>query len=579
VASPVDPDGPFLEARTPAGRVAIAFGKEPLSIGRHSSNKVIIADDMASRQHAVVERVTEGFRLRDLDSRNGVKVNGQLVKSALILPGDVITIGKTIMRIVIPGMDPAQLQKRSNQRRESDDAPIQIAGRGRGGDDDEVALKPQKDDSDPISRLMELAESLPDRSVNPYDISLYNARGVQAHGSKEDDEKTRSKKSSEEADSVTLWRLILTVCFRTKASDIHVEPKNENYTVRVRVDGNMVDVCRMVKELGVKVSAVIKILCDIDIAARNIVQEGNFSARLLGRRVDFRVSFAPALYGQKLVIRILDAANAPAHIKDLNLPKNMTSELRGAIEQEAGMILVCGPTGSGKTTTLYSLIRDIDTDQRNVVTIEDPVEIQLEGVTQLPVKDDQGNTFSALLRSVLRQDPDVILVGEIRDAETARIAMQAAITGHLVFSTVHSRDTVGTVFRLLDLGIEPYMIAQGLHVVLSQRLVRRLCPTCRKPVKPTPEQLEKMGPKHANLKTIFEPRGCAKCLGTGFWGRQCIFELLSNNAKLKDVILKNPTMGDIVTAMGESFQRLDDVGYQMVADGVAPFDEVDRAVS
>jgi len=574
VPSNVDHEGPYLEARTPTGRSAIPFGKEPLSIGRHSSNKLVLVDDMASRLHAVIERVTEGFRLRDLDSRNGVKVNGQLVKNALILPGDVITIGKTIMRIVIPGMDPATAPKRPVQRRDDEDGPIRMAG----GRNDDAPLPVQTDETDAIGRLTILLSSLQDQSVDPYDIAFYNARGIVAHPARDEEERAKVKKG-DEAESLTLWRMIMAICFRTKASDIHVEPKNENYTVRVRVDGNMVDACRMTKEMGVKLCAVAKILTDIDIAQRNIVQEGNFSARLLGRRVDFRVSFAPALYGQKLVIRILDAANAPAHIKDLNLPVAMTSKLRDAIEQEAGMVLVCGPTGSGKTTTLYSLIRDIDTDQRNVVTIEDPVEIQLEGVTQLPVKDDQGNTFGALLRSVLRQDPDVILVGEIRDPETARIAMQAAITGHLVFSTVHSRDTVGTVFRLLDLGIEPYMIAQGLHVVLSQRLVRRLCQFCKRPIKPTPEQVAKMGAKHAGITKIFEPRGCVKCLGTGYAGRQCIFELLSNNPRLKDVILKNPTMGDIVAAMGDSFQRLNDVGYQMVADGVAPFDEVDRAVS
>ncbi len=208
----------------------------------------------------------------------------------------------------------------------------------------------------------------------------------------------------------------------------------------------MVDVVRLNKELGVKLLSAVKVISDIDIAQRNIVQEGHFSARvptkkkteMVERRVDYRVSFAPAMHGQKLVIRVLDTANAPLHIDDLQLPAKAREIIRRTGEQDAGMILVCGPTGSGKTTTLYAVLRDIDITQRNVVTIEDPVEIQLEGVSQIPVNDAQGNSFSALLRSVLRQDPDVILVGEIRDAETARVAVQAGMTGHLVFSTVHA---------------------------------------------------------------------------------------------------------------------------------------------
>jgi len=213
------------------------------------------------------------------------------------------------------------------------------------------------------------------------------------------------------------------------------------------------------------------------------------------------------------------------------------------------------------------------------VTIEDPVEIQLDGVTQLPVKEEQGNTFSALLRSVLRQDPDVILVGEVRDPETAKIAMQASITGHLVLSTVHSRDTVGTVFRLLDLGVEPYLVAQGLHVVIAQRLVRQLCSSCKKPVKPTPQQLQKMGDWAKGLRTIFEPKGCQRCLGTGFAGRRAVYEMLTTNDDLRDVILRKGTLTDMYIAAGLKFERLATIGFRLVAEGVCPFDEVEKAVS
>src|SRR5436190_19891381 len=211
----------------------------------------------------------------------------------------------------------------------------------------------------------------------------------------------------------------------------------------------------------------------------------------------------------------------------------MLEEIIAGVNQDAGMVLVSGPTGSGKTTSLYALIRTIEVSRRNVVTIEDPVEIQLEGVTQIPVSEEKEKSCSQILRTVLRQGPDVILVGEIRDSETARIAMQAAITGHLVFSTVHTKDTIGTIFRLLDLGVEPYLIAQGLHVVLAQRLVRQLCPHCKQAEAPTPEQAAKLATTVGKLAQVYVPRGCPRCLNTGFSGRRGFFELLSATDQLR----------------------------------------------
>jgi type II secretory ATPase GspE/PulE/Tfp pilus assembly ATPase PilB-like protein len=346
-----------------------------------------------------------------------------------------------------------------------------------------------------------------------------------------------------------------------------------------------VDVMKLPLQFGIKLTTLVKVLGDIDIAQRNAIQEGHFTARIPmpkkegKQRVDYRVSFAPSLHGQKLVIRILDASNAPLRIADLQLPLWMYDEVGAAIRQDSGMILVSGPTGSGKTTSLYALVRSIETNKRNVVTIEDPVEIQLENVTQIPVDEAHDKSFSQLLRSVLRQDPDVLLVGEVRDAETARIAMQAAITGHLVFSTIHTKDTIGTIFRLLDLGVEPYLIAQALHIVLAQRLVRKLCPYCKKPVAITPPQRAAMGQIADGVDRIYIRHGCARCLGTGFSGRQAFFELFRVNDKMRDVILKNPTMQDIQAALGETkFTRLSQNAYQLVAAGLSPFDEVERII-
>ena len=214
-----------------------------------------------------------------------------------------------------------------------------------------------------------------------------------------------------------------------------------------------------------------------------------------------------------------------------------------------------------------------------MVTIEDPVEIQLDGVTQIPVNDAQGNSFSALLRSVLRQDPDAILVGEVRDPETARIALQAAITGHLVFSTVHSKDTIGTIFRLLDLGVEPYLVSSGLQLVLAQRLVRKLCPACRIATKPNAEILQRMGKPGEGVEKIYAPRGCPKCVGTGFMGRRGVFELLRVNEEMREIIMKSPSVAEIMKTLASTkFVKLAQSGYQLVADGITSLDEIERSM-
>jgi len=307
------------------------------------------------------------------------------------------------------------------------------------------------------------------------------------------------------------------------------------------------------------------------------VLDGHFSARFPSRRVDYRASFTPSVHGQKLVLRVLDTRDAPTSLSQVGLASYMIDRIRKTCNQSQGMMLVCGPTGSGKTTTLYQALRTIDRERRNVITIEDPVEYHLEGVTQIPANIGRGNTFGTLLRSVLRQDPDVIFVGEIRDEETARTAMQAAMTGHLVFSTVHSKDTIGAVFRLLDLGVENHLIANAMDLILAQRLVRVLCDHCKRPVKPTPGQSSRLGRYLQNTKQIYSATGCAKCLRTGYSGRRAIFELLAFNDELRDIVLKTPSISDIKKVIEKDlFTTLIQSGWQLVAKGVTSIDEVDR---
>jgi general secretion pathway protein E len=538
-----------LEISGPKGAGRLELNDRPITIGRHMDNALVLADDMASRFHCVIERVAGGFNVRDLDSRNGTKLNGQPVKASRLNNGDVVQIGRTALKLVLPNGNVAAVG--------ADESPV--------------------DHGNPEQVLRRLADSLPDKETTEREIGILNARGKLAHAAPGSDPPSRKGSGEPGRDAVQILRLLLLVCYRIKATDIHIEPKNENYQVRLRVDGNMVEVVRLDSELGVKLSAVVKVLCDIDIGHRNIVQEGHFSTKVPGRRVDYRVSFAPAMFGQKLVIRILDTANAPFYIWDLQMPEWMQQEIEKAVQGDSGMVLVCGPTGSGKTTTLYACVRSIDSGERNVVTIEDPVEIQIEGVTQIPVNEQQGNTFSNLLRSVLRQDPDAILVGEVRDAETARIAMQAAMTGHLVFSTIHARDTISTVFRLLDLGIEPFLVGSGLHQVLAQRLVRQLCPYCKVPAKITAEQKQRLGSAGARAERIFLPGKCHRCLQTGYAGRRGLFELLTVNEAMREVILRGGGMQEIQQALGGSkFVKLQHSGYQLVADGLTSLEEIER---
>ena len=377
--------------------------------------------------------------------------------------------------------------------------------------------------------------------------------------------------------AVQTLRSILLGALRTRATDMHFEPRSGDYQVRFRVDGTMLPVLTLPLDLGHALLSAVKVLCELDIARRNVVQDGSFSVNVPGRHIDFRVSFSPTTHGQKLVARILDTTIVPATLSDLGMPPMMLRSFRAVCNTDSGMVVVSGPTGSGKTTTLYTAIRSLDVRSRNVVTIEDPVEYQLEGVTQTPVNLKAGLTFASLLTSMLRQDPDVILVGEIRDEETARTAMQAAMTGHLVFTTLHARDTIGAIFRLIDLGIEPYMVANAVTLCLSQRLVRILCEQCKKPYRPSPSQLVRMKMENRRIEKLYTHVGCKRCMGVGFLGRTAIFEILNFNDELRDAILRQPTIQAIRKAAGQyTFQSLLDSGYAKVAEGLTTIEEVDR---
>lgn len=484
-----------------------------------------------------------------------------------------------------PGQTPVEKPVRKEQkvRVELPRAPQLI---DRGGDREEIVDQVEADDSDEAvfdatleqgRQLETILDSLADHRIDDSNLLLRNARGhiVPAPTVRGLEAVAESGKHGP-----YFLRLLLLMCLRVRATDLHIEFRNALVQVRGRIDGVMVDVIDLHPVIGQKMQRFVKVLTDIDITQPQAIQEGHFSSDVPERRVHYRVSFTPAIHGQKLVIRVLDVAHAPSTIKDLGLSDWMEGELRQVVERDGGMLLVSGPTGAGKTSTLYSLIRGIDRQSRNVVTIEDPVEYEIERTTQLPINELQGNSFATMLRSVLRQDPDVLLIGEIRDSETANIAMQAALTGHLVFSTVHARDTVGTIFRLLDLDVEPYLVGSALQFVLAQRLARVLCDECKRARQLTPMEIRLLNDNRVqHTGQVYEPIGCARCFETGFHGRVALFELLTTTAQLRDVILKNPQMAEIRKAIQSTmFSSLHESGYRLAADGVTSIKEIDRVI-
>ncbi len=378
-------------------------------------------------------------------------------------------------------------------------------------------------------------------------------------------------------DGAEIMGLLTLLGFQSKATDIHFEAAPGGADVRMRIDGSLVQLVHLPQAAMNRAYGVVKVLCEADLGSRRSVQEGSYSVVAPGRRADYRVSFTPSVHGQKLAIRVLDLQNSPQSLRELMAPPRMLKTLRAVMQQNAGMVLMCGPTGSGKTTTLYSLIRSIDVDSRNVMTLEDPVEYQIPGVTQIPVDSEHARGFAEMLPALLRQDPDVLLIGEIRDAESAKISMQAVMTGHLVLSTVHAPDTLATVYRLLDLNADPNMVGSALNLILSQRLVRVLCEDCKVRRKPSAEELARLG--QFARDAVYEPGRCQRCLGTGFSGRRAIFELLDVPRQLGDRIFQVRTLAELRQAVDRSsFRTLRQNGNQLVAGGVTSFREIDRVL-
>ncbi len=384
--------------------------------------------------------------------------------------------------------------------------------------------------------------------------------------------------SSDEAPVIRLVNSVLFQAVRRRASDIHFESFEHGLVIRYRIDGVLYAVLTPPKHLQSSVIARLKIMAGLNIAEKRLPQDGRFTIRTAGRDVDLRVSVLPTAHGERVVLRLLEKENRLFNLSEMGLHNDKLAVVEQLIQLSHGIILVTGPTGSGKTTTLYAALNQINGPDKNIITVEDPVEYQVKGVGQMQVNAKIGLTFATGLRSILRQDPDVIMIGEIRDRETAEIAIHASLTGHLVFSTLHTNDAGGAATRLIDMGIEPFLVASSVVGVLAQRLVRKLCPDCKEPYATTEEELARLGcGADRQVSTLYRSVGCAQCADTGYRGRTGIFELLLMDHDLRRII---GTKGDAALIKAEAVAKgmatLQQEGAALVVDGVTTTEEVMR---
>jgi len=388
---------------------------------------------------------------------------------------------------------------------------------------------------------------------------------------------------SEEAPIVALVNLVILRAVKEKASDIHIEPFGEDtLKVRYRIDGILHDVMSLPRKLQLAVISRIKIMSDLDIAEKRLPQDGRIQVNIGGRKINIRVSILPAVTGESAVLRILDPSSILLELESLGFSPDILPNFLSLIKKPNGIILVTGPTGSGKSTTLYTTLNLLNSTEKKIMTIEDPVEYRLKGISQVQAKPKIGLTFAAGLRSFLRQDPDIMLVGEIRDKETAEIAVQAALTGHIVLSTLHTNDAPSSVIRLIDMGIEPFLISSSVVGIIAQRLVRTICPKCKKEIKITPD-IEKILDEYeisSNGIILYKGEGCPYCKETGYKGRIAIFELMVITENIRDLISKNVATGKLrEAAIKEGMCQLREDGIKKVCEGLTTIDEVLRVAS
>jgi general secretion pathway protein E len=438
----------------------------------------------------------------------------------------------------------------------------------------EISLAREEEIVDAIERLSSSETGSMDKIIEDLDkdrrdISLDEEGGDVDH----------LKDMASEAPVIKLVNLVISRAIEVGASDIHFEPFEGSFMVRYRIDGILHEVESPPRRLQAAVTSRIKIMSKLNIAERRLPQDGRIRLRVMGKEIDFRVSTIPTLFGESVVMRILDRESVILDLTRLGFPQEELATFEELISRPHGIILVTGPTGSGKTTTLYSALHKINSPEQKIITVEDPVEYQLKGINQIQVKPSIGLTFAGALRSILRQDPDIIMIGEIRDAETAEIAIHSALTGHLVFSTLHTNDAAGAITRLMEMGMENFLISSSLIGILAQRLVRINCTHCLEPYNPEPGMLEQMGIPEDEMGTvkIFQSRGCENCANTGYRGRVGIYEFLPITDEIRKLILEKADSNTIKeTGRRFGMKTLREAGWDKVRSGKTTISEVLR---
>jgi type IV pilus assembly protein PilB len=383
--------------------------------------------------------------------------------------------------------------------------------------------------------------------------------------------------SSEEAPVIKLANLIIVQAIKDRASDIHLEPFEKNMRLRYRLDGVLIDATPPPKQMQLALASRLKIMSSLDIAERRLPQDGRMRVKVGGKDYDLRVSVLPTVHGEKIVLRVLDKSNLTASIDKLGLDPDTFKQFKSAIDAPHGLILVTGPTGSGKTTTLYSALNELNSPQWNIVTVEDPVEFQVPGINQVPTKKDIGLTFANALRSILRQDPDIVMIGEIRDTETAEIAIEAALTGHQVLSTMHCNDAPGAIARLDDMGIAPFLISSSVILSCAQRLMRRICSHCKEPVSYPAKMFEDLGIDPATFEGVqlYRGRGCERCKNSGYAGRMAIIEAMTISDQIRKLVIARANTREMAKlAIKEGMRTLRMVGLDRARDGVSTLEQV-----
>ena len=383
--------------------------------------------------------------------------------------------------------------------------------------------------------------------------------------------------SSEEAPVIKLANLILVQAVKDRASDVHIEPFDKTLRLRYRIDGVLIDATPPPKQMQLALASRFKIMSSLDIAERRLPQDGRMRIRVGGRDYDLRVSIMPTVHGEKIVLRLLDKSNLSASIDKLGLDADTFQQFKAAVDAPHGLILVTGPTGSGKTTTLYSALNELNNPVYNIITVEDPVEFQIPGINQVPVKKEIGLTFANALRSILRQDPDIIMIGEIRDTETAEIAVEAALTGHQVLSTMHCNDAPGAIARLDDMGIAPFLISSSVILACAQRLMRRICSHCKEPVTYPAKMYQDLNIDSSIFDgvTLYRGRGCERCKNSGYAGRMAIIEAMTITDEIRKLIIARGNSRELgKVAIGQGMRTLRMVALDRVHDGVSTLEQV-----